>query len=201
MIRAVLLDADGVLQSSRRFPEMVASFVSPEQREAFTQELLEAERPCLSGQADFGKRLTAMLIEWKLENSYDALMSVYHDIELDHGVIEHVESIRNLGVMCCIASNQQASWASHMSAVLRYARRFDREFYSHSLGVAKPDKRYFLRILADLELPANEVLFIDDSMPNVVAAAEVGLRSVHFPSNSGGYAMRTILRQQGLQIR
>lgn len=200
MIRAVLFDADGVFQSSPKFLAMVAAFVPDQRRTAFAQAIFDAEQPCLTGAANFGERLSVVLAEWKLESSFDAFVQVFHDIQIDEGVLRHVETIRDSGVMCCIASNQQSFRAKHMSSVLGYAKCFDREFYSHSIGVAKPDPQYFRLILAELSFPPDQILFIDDSIPNVRAASEFGLHSEHFPSNAGGERMGALLQQYGLQV-
>jgi putative hydrolase of the HAD superfamily len=200
MIRAVLFDADGVLQSSPTFLAMVAAFVHEERRSDFAKAIFDAEQPCLRGQGDFRENLSNVLAEWRLESSYDALMGVYHDIHIDQTVLRHVSALRSLGVACCIASNQQPYRANHMSTVLGYASHFDREFYSYALGVAKPEARYFQSILASLSVPVDQVLFIDDSIPNVLAASEAGIKSEHFPSNSGGERMAALLRQHGMQV-
>lgn len=200
MIRAVLFDADGVVQSSPKFLAMVAAFVPDERRATFAQAIFDAEQPCLTGEAHFRERLFTVLAEWKLESSSDAFMRVFHDIQIDQGVLHLVESIRKSGIKCCIASNQQSYRATHMSAVLGYAKCFDREFYSHAIGAAKPDPEYFRSILSALSLPGDQVLFIDDSLPNVLAASQVGLQSEHFPSNSGSDCMGTLLRQHGLRV-
>ncbi len=200
MIRAVLFDADGVLQSSPKFLAMVAAFVPEQRRKGFAQAIFDAEQPCLTGDADFGERLYVVLAEWNLESSLDAFMQVFHDIHVDLNVLRHVESIRSSGVMCCVASNQQSFRAKHMSSVLGYVDCFDREFYSHAIGAAKPDPRYFRYILSALSLPPDQILFIDDSIPNVRAASEVGLRGEHFPSNSGGERMGALLKQYGLHV-
>ena len=57
----------------------------------------------------------------------------------DDEVMRIVLSLQHAGVLCHIASNQQASRARHMSEVLNYRTLFTREFYSCALGVAKPD--------------------------------------------------------------
>jgi len=200
MIRAVLFDADGVIQSSPSFVAMVADFVPAARRVAFAKAIFDAEQPCLTGDADFGERLSGVLAEWQLDSSYDDFVRVFHDIQIDQSVLRQVASVRGLGVMCCIASNQQSYRAKYMSTVLGYEKCFDREFYSHTLRVAKPDKEYFRNILNELSLSADQVLFIDDSIPNVEAASNVGLKSEHFPSNSGGERMGALLRQHGLRV-
>ena len=200
MIRAVLLDADGVLQSCPNFSFSVAALVPEKRCAAFAQALFDAEQPCLCGEADFGEALATVLANWKMETSFNDLMRAWNEIQTDEAVLRIVASVRRLGVTCCIASNQQSYRAKHMSELLGYAKHFDREFYSCAIRVAKPDVQYFREILGALSLRPDELLFIDDSLPNVRAASEVGLCSEHFPSNAGGAKLRELLHKYGLQV-
>jgi len=52
-------------------------------------------------------------------------------------------------------------------------------YYSHQMGMRKPDPASFQRILDQESLDAAETLFIDDNEPNVVAAASVGLQVLY----------------------
>ena len=56
---------------------------------------------------------------------------------------------------------------------------FKTPYYSHKMGMRKPDPASFQYILDKEGLNANETLFIDDNEPNVVAAASVGLQVLH----------------------
>jgi putative hydrolase of the HAD superfamily len=56
---------------------------------------------------------------------------------------------------------------------------FKKPYYSHEMGMRKPDPASFQFILNQEGLNASETLFIDDNMPNVVAAASVGLQVLY----------------------
>ena len=58
---------------------------------------------------------------------------------------------------------------------------FDRIFLSYEMGMVKPDRGIFLRMLGDAGLDAGDTLFIDDSAANCAAAESVGLRTFHDP--------------------
>jgi len=62
----------------------------------------------------------------------------------------------------------------------------------------KPERQYVSAILAALDLPAEQVLFVDDNLPNVQAAAAVGIHGEHFPSNSGGSCLSKLLDKHGV---
>jgi HAD superfamily hydrolase (TIGR01509 family) len=67
-----------------------------------------------------------------------------------------------------------------MSEGLSYRHHFDREFYSCDIGHRKPETAYFESILEALALEPAATLFIDDSRPNVDAAAALGIRAAFF---------------------
>ena len=57
---------------------------------------------------------------------------------------------------------------------------FDGVIVSGREGLVKPDTRIFELFLTRFGLPARDVLFIDDSERNVVAARAVGMAAIHF---------------------
>ena len=56
---------------------------------------------------------------------------------------------------------------------------FKKPYYSHEMGMRKPDPASFQYILDQEGLNAAETLFIDDNGPNVLAAESVGLQVLY----------------------
>jgi putative hydrolase of the HAD superfamily len=56
---------------------------------------------------------------------------------------------------------------------------FKKPYYSHEMGMRKPDPASFQYILDQEGLIAAETLFIDDNEPNVLGAASVGLQVLY----------------------
>jgi len=56
---------------------------------------------------------------------------------------------------------------------------FETPYYSHEMGMRKPDPDSFTYILEQEGLLPAETLFIDDNEPNILAAASVGLQVLH----------------------
>ncbi len=56
---------------------------------------------------------------------------------------------------------------------------FDKVYYSHVMGLRKPDEKSFRYILEDSNLSAEETLFIDDAKNNIEGAEKVGLRTLY----------------------
>ena len=57
---------------------------------------------------------------------------------------------------------------------------FDVTVFSAEVGLAKPDPAIYKRILQQLEVEASEAVFVDDYLPNVEAAAALGMGAVRF---------------------
>ena len=72
---------------------------------------------------------------------------------------------------------------------------FDVALSSHVLGVIKPDQECFERALHVCGVEANEVLFFDDSIANVLGARRLGIRAWHV---NGVEELKLALRKEGL---
>ena len=59
---------------------------------------------------------------------------------------------------------------------------FVKAYYSHEMGLRKPDEASFRHILDEQELEAARTLFIDDTIKNIEAAAAMGFQTIHLPS-------------------
>lgn len=201
-VRAILFDADGVIQRTRgNWREQFAALLGrDDQLDTFVVELFAAEKPCLTGHADFARELAAVLGRWSSSGTLADALAIWTNIEVDTDVIATIAALRRSGIGCFLASNQQAHRAGYMRDVLGYQALFDRTFYSYQVGFAKPDRAYFDRVLAELGMPAQDVLFIDDVAANVVSAQQAGIRSVHFAANAGAPALLEHLAAHGVRM-
>lgn len=57
---------------------------------------------------------------------------------------------------------------------------FDKCFFSHEMGVRKPDVEIFDIVSKEIGVNPEEVLFFDDSYINIKAASEFGWKALHF---------------------
>ncbi|HLI92097.1 MAG TPA: HAD family phosphatase [Puia sp.] len=55
---------------------------------------------------------------------------------------------------------------------------FEKAYYSHIMGMRKPDPESFQYILQENNLKGNETLFVDDAIVNVEGAEQAGLRGL-----------------------
>lgn len=205
-LRAMLFDADGVIQRpSADFRgacgELLGS--SGEPLEAFMRELFAVEKPALTGKRDFVEDLMEVLGRHGAAERLNDALAIWTAIEVDTALASAISALRAQGLLCCLATNQQPYRGRYMSETLGYAQLFDREFYSHTLGVAKPDLAYFHAVAEQLALPPGEILFIDDHEANVSAAREAGLLAAVFPGTAeltSAAALRAILAEHGIAL-
>ncbi len=65
------------------------------------------------------------------------------------------------------------------TGITDFNQYFIKAYYSHELGLRKPDTASFQKIMEEQKLNPAETLFIDDTLSNVQAAAEIGLQTLH----------------------
>ena len=63
------------------------------------------------------------------------------------------------------------------------AALFEKAYYSHILGLRKPNPQTFLTIVSNNNLKPEETLFIDDSEQHILAAKQLNLKTHHLKSN------------------
>ncbi|MEZ5558621.1 MAG: HAD-IA family hydrolase [Pseudomonadales bacterium] len=199
-IRAVLLDADGVIQlpGPAWRASLEALCADPERVESFIGDLFAAEKPCLTGAADFPSALAQVLNRWRSEVPLQDALQVWTQIEPAPEMLELVCDLRSFGLIAALATNQQAYRAGFMSTTLGYREHFDYLLYSCELGHCKPESGYFASALARMMIDPAEALFIDDHEANVAAARQCGLHAEAFHVSEGRGRIEELLSQYGI---
>ena len=199
-IRAILLDADGVLQkhSSTLRDSLVVLCGDLGASEEFLADVVAAEKTCLTGIENFKQALTQVLLRWKSTASVEEIMLFWTQIEPNQEMHRLVAGLRRSGLVVALASNQSSYRAAFMSDHLGYASKFDHLLYSCDLGYAKPNPEYYIEAASRVSFPMDQMLFIDDHEPNVLAARGVGLFGEVFHLSEGVSAAKTILQRYGI---
>ncbi len=199
----MLWDADGVLQG---LPAGWEASMRPavghlvEDVEGFLAEAFAAEKATLTGHARWVDVLRALMQRWGIEDAYDDALNVWLTIEPVVESRELLARVRASGVPCYLATNQDIHRGTFMHENLGYADLLDGSFYSYDLGLAKPDPAYFVEIGRRLDLPAGEVLFVDDNAANVESARSVGMRAETWHVDHGADVLLGHLRRHGLPL-
>jgi len=199
-IEAVLFDADGVVQSTAPGwrAELAALCGDPGRAEEFLEDLFAAEKPCLTGHGEFSVVISDVLTRWGSTASVTDALRVWEMIEPHEDLLGIVDRLRARGFRVSLATNQQADRARFMAEELRYESRFDDLFFSCRIGHAKPSPMYFERLLGELALEGNQILFVDDHPGNVEAARQSGFNADVYTLDSGVEGMLELLNRFGL---
>jgi putative hydrolase of the HAD superfamily len=203
-VDAILFDADGVIQRAPadiRLRIAAALGAAEGDAEACMADVFAAEAPALIGQAEFAAALVPVLTRWCAACEPAHIQAVWHTFDVDLGVLDLVRELRRAGLVCAIASNQEASRAQCMSERDGYRAAFDREHYSCHLGHAKPGAAFFTELIRQGGYEPARTLFIDDREDNVAAARAAGLLAERFVLErvgEGAAPMRALLGRYGL---
>jgi putative hydrolase of the HAD superfamily len=200
-VRHVLLDADGVVQQSAALGGEVDTLTGHlgEGTTDWLTRTFPPEGPVLRGDAD----VVPLLAEVLLANGSDAdAQRVYDElwlaIEVSAESLAVARALRASGVGVHLATNQDRSRAAYMKRELGYDDVFDSCFYSCDVGYAKPSAEFFRHAVEALGAHPDEVLFVDDSQPNVDGARAAGLRAERWDLDDGFDALGALLTGHGL---
>lgn len=99
-------------------------------------------------------------------------------------MMARVRQLRERGYLTGILSDQ-THWLDELDNRYHFSAAFDRVYNSYYLGKGKRDPSLFADVLADLNLPAPAVLFIDDDAGNVARARTAGLQAIQYIDRQG----------------
>jgi putative hydrolase of the HAD superfamily len=196
------LDADGVLQHRPGgWEDAFVDFVGTERAAAMLADMFEAEKPAIRGDADVIGIIASVLARYGSdadpEHVYD---TVWRRIDVPEQSRDLVRRLRAAGLGVHLGTNQTRQRAAYMRTTLGYDELFDVSVYSAELGVSKPADAYFRTAVERIGARADEVLFVDDTRPNVEAAARVGLAAVHWHMDEGMDALVERLAEHGVLL-
>ena len=117
---------------------------------------------------------------------YSHLIQAYHDNWKDSigiacwGTVEIMKQLKQKGYPLYGLSN----WSAETFPIAREKYDFfnllDDMVISGHVGHVKPEPEIYPLMLKKIKRPAQECLFIDDSLPNVLQANTMGLNTIHF---------------------
>lgn len=136
----------------------------------------DAGRPFATGVADLCSQFP----------QYCSLIKAYHERweESIGGAIwptvAVVKHLKQAGNHLYGLSNFSAEKFPLMQQRYQFFDWFNHIILSGDVGIAKPDQRIFYMMSQRIQRPPQECLLIDDSLPNVQAARQVGFQAIYF---------------------
>jgi 2-haloacid dehalogenase len=106
-----------------------------------------------------------------------------------------LRELKGLDTPLYALSNWSEEMFPHAEDRYEWLGLFDGIVVSGRVGMVKPDRDIFDHLLAAFDLRAEDIFFIDDNEPNVIAARSYGIRTHHFRDAA---ALRADLVETGL---
>jgi putative hydrolase of the HAD superfamily len=98
--------------------------------------------------------------------------------QLDSRVLELVARLRRHCAVACLTNTEvEVGRFNHERGLYR---PFDRAFLSTELGIGKPDRAVFERVLAELRCAPQEAVFTDDNLKYMAGAQALGMHTIHY---------------------
>lgn len=187
MIKAVLLDVDGVILRPREkyFSEWLRDEGYTVDLEKVGMFFKNEYKDVVVGRADLKTEIATYLASWGWEGSVDELLRFWFSKEdvVNEEVLGLVSKIRKDGVKCYMASDHSRYRADDLRE--KIGSRFDGDFFSGYVGYTKDEVGYYEYVVETLDLDAEEVLFVDDDSENVEVARTLGIEGVYFEQDTG----------------
>jgi 2-haloacid dehalogenase len=98
------------------------------------------------------------------------------------GTVQILAALKRRGIAVYGLTNMEAETYPQRRERYEFLRWFDGTVVSSAEGIAKPDAAIFTRLLERFGLAAQTTLMVDDSAPNIAAAAALGMQTVRFES-------------------
>ncbi|MBS1591873.1 MAG: HAD family phosphatase [Bacteroidetes bacterium] len=157
-------------------------------KELFTQHhsnqlFIELETGKITEQAfynGFRKETQTNLSDDAIKNAWNAML-----LNFPKERIEWLEQINKKYNVFLFSNTNQIHYTAFMNIIkqtfgsLNFNGLFIKAYYSHQMGLRKPNKTSFEFILNEQNLVTTETLFIDDTLENIEAAQQIGLQTVH----------------------
>ncbi|WP_191905927.1 HAD family hydrolase [Nitrincola iocasae] len=128
-----------------------------------------------------GRIRTALSSEYD-ENIAEQLVSAWYtaSCEIDFTLLDKIKRLAPMSKLVLV-TNATSRLTADLDKV-NLLSRFDVVVNSSTIGVAKPDPKFFEKALALSESQAAHTVFVDDKLSNVHAASSLGIESFHHQS-------------------
>ena len=187
-IKAIVFDFGNVLVEWN--PRYIYQRYFPNDPEAMERFLDEVDFMEWNAQQDKGRTFKEGVAALSKEfPHYAHLIQAYHDHWKDSigaahwGTVEIMKQLKQAGYPLYGLSNWSAETFPHTREKYDFFDLFDDMVISGEVGHVKPQPEIFHILLEKVGRPAQECLFIDDSLANIQQAQRIGFATIHFQSS------------------
>lgn len=186
-MRTIMMDVDGVLVCGR--PQDGAHLFTDLERDlGIRLDVLQREffvprwPDIVTGRKPLAPELEAVLARIAPDVSAETLIDYWfrNDSRIDPAVLAAMGACRGRGETVFLATNQDHRRARYLMEEMGLAEHVDGIIYSAQLGYRKPSREFFALATQKAGAAIENIVFIDDSEDNVLAARAFGWAAVHW---------------------
>ena len=96
--------------------------------------------------------------------------------------LEYIKQLKTKGYKIYLLSNITEESYNYINSIISINRDFDGGVYSYQEHLVKPDSKIYQVLINRFKLNKYESIFFDDKIKNVIAASNIGIKSVVFKS-------------------
>lgn len=198
-IKALMVDVDGVLVDGRRedglhWQTSVQEDLGISSHTLREQFFAPYWDDIVVGRAGLMEHLTTALENVAPNVSPARFVSYWFDRDsrVAAPLLQELSSLRSEGIGVYLATNQEHMRAAYLMEDLGLAKHVDGIFYAARLGAKKPEMEFFAKVQAAVGLRGEELLLLDDSLPNIEAARRSGWQAFHWTQGSSPSLLRRL---------
>ena len=199
-IKAIIFDYGNVLIEWD--PRLIYNRYFPDDSEGMERFLKEVDFMGWNTHQDKGRTFKEGIADLSARfPQYAYLIQAYHDYWADSigaahwGTVEIMRQLKAKGYSLYGLSNWSTETFPFAREKYDFFDLFDDMVISGAVGYVKPEPEIYHIMLEKIDRPAQECLFIDDSLPNINQANTMGFNTIHFTSSE---QLKKELTQLGL---
>ena len=116
----------------------------------------------------------------RMDLSSDLEDKYLEKLELNSGLYDFLQSMKDRGARMACLSNDVAEWSLKLRKKFALDEFIEYWVISGNVNCRKPDKRIYQIMINKLDAEPGTIFFVDDRVPNLNAAKSCGLIPIHF---------------------
>ncbi len=183
MIKTIIFDWGGVLTIGK-YTESILVTISKDKKIVMNKIYPVFEKLIIemnSGNINFKEFVQRVEEKLSLGINENAMKEIFRNsIIPNKEVIQVVRHLSSQYDLRMLSDNDEVTVAHLKKYHKDMLSLFSKKYFSHELGLVKPNHRIFQHVLKDAGLISSECIFIDDKPMNIDAAVNVGMRGILF---------------------
>ncbi len=179
MVKVITFDLDGVY-----FPNGKKNFINSIVRLGVSEEEVKRvflKSPQMNEEYKKGRMGDEMFWswakqEWGVDNSWEELVNMMiEEYDIDLNIVDVIKNLRGEGYKTAICTSNFPARINGLHRKYGFLDNFDIKAISFEVGVNKPDRKLFGRLVELSNVEPSEIVYADDNSESVASAKEVGI--------------------------